>query len=277
MCCRKLRHFLWVGSCVQFDWLCFQHLSSPDCFPNLYQAALSAKYFYFWVEILCTNKKRNSMKQFAAMFDMDGVIIDSNPFHKISLEIFCKKYGFTFTEEDLRTKLFGRRNAEWIPLIFGDLTEEEIEKYSYEKEALFREVYKDDIVPLEGLVEFLKALETAGIPRAVATSAPPENVDFTLKMTYLEELFGVKLNSTHVTEGKPHPEIYLKTAEAMGYAPADTVVFEDSLAGVESGKRAGAKVVGIASTHTAEELHQADLVVPDFTHLTVEKVAALFD
>ncbi|MDW7690410.1 HAD family phosphatase [Flammeovirgaceae bacterium SG7u.111] len=218
------------------------------------------------------------MKKFAAMFDMDGVIIDSNPFHKISLEIFCKKYGFTFTEEDLRTKLFGRRNAEWIPLIFGeDLTEEEIEKYSYEKEALFREVYKDDIVPLAGLVDFLKELEAAGIPRAVATSAPPENVDFTLEKTNLEGMFGVKLNSSHVTEGKPHPEIYLNTAKAMGYAPANTVVFEDSLAGVESGKRAGAKVVGIASTHTPEELHQADLVVPDFTHLTVEQVAALFD
>jgi HAD superfamily hydrolase (TIGR01509 family) len=203
----------------------------------------------------------------AFIFDMDGVLVDSNPFHKISLKQFCAKYGFKLSEEYLREKIYGRTNKDWIPNVFGKLPIDQIMKYQDEKEALFRELYKNDIEPIAGLVSFLEKLVVNNIPRAIATSAPRANVDFTLAHTHTEAFFPTILDESFVTKGKPDPEIYVKTAKALGFDPAKCVVFEDSLSGVLSGKAAGCKVVGITTTHTATELSETDFVIDDFLHL----------
>jgi HAD superfamily hydrolase (TIGR01509 family) len=206
----------------------------------------------------------------AIMFDMDGVLIDSNPPHKIALKKFCEKYGYFLTEEQLRTQIYGRTNRDWITALFGTLSEAQLQQYAEEKEALFREIYTPDIQPLAGAVEFIQHLHELKIPKAIATSAPRANVDFVLEHTGLAPYFDTILDERFVTVGKPHPEIYLKTADALGFAPQDCVVFEDSLAGVQAGKAAGSKVIGISTTHTAEELHNTEAVLPDFTGLTIE-------
>jgi len=198
---------------------------------------------------------------------MDGVIVDSNPAHKIALKQFCKKYGKDLSEDALREKIYGRRNQDWLVNVFGPLEPERLKAYADEKEALFREVYDPTIEPLKGLKDFLDAMRQAGIPRAIATSAPRSNVDFTLKKTNLEPYFDTILDDSFVTHGKPHPEIYLKAAAALNFEPARCIVFEDSLAGVESGKAAGCKVVGVTTTHTAGELNQADLLIDNFAGL----------
>jgi beta-phosphoglucomutase len=200
----------------------------------------------------------------AFIFDMDGVIIDSNPVHKIALRQFCKKYGHDLSEEQLREKIYGRTNKDWLVNIFGKMDEQQIRTYADEKEALFRELYKNDVKPLNGLVDFLKKLDLYNYPRAIATSAPRANVDFTLKHTYTEKYFHVILDDTFVTKGKPEPEIYLKTAAALRFPPEKCIVFEDSLSGVKSGKSAGCKVVGLTTTHTREELNETDLNIEDF-------------
>lgn len=198
---------------------------------------------------------------------MDGVIIDSNPFHKISLRQFCQQHGHDLSDDQLREKIYGRTNKDWIPNVFGNIGAERVAQYGEEKEALFREIYQNDIKPLDGLIDFLEKMDVAGVPRAIGTSAPRSNVDFTLEKTHTGKYFSIILDESFVNRGKPDPEIYLKAAAALGIDPKACVVFEDSLAGVASGKAAGCKVVGIATTHTAEELHQADLVVPDFKNL----------
>lgn len=203
---------------------------------------------------------------------MDGVIIDSNPFHKISLKQFCKKYGYDLTEEQLREKIYGRTNKDWIVNVFGPLDEQKLRAYADEKEALFREIYKDDIKPVDGLVAFLQKLEALRLPRAIATSAPRANVDFTLSKTGTGKYFPVILDESFVSKGKPDPEIYLKTAAALKFEPANCIVFEDSLSGVTAGKRAGCKVVGITTTHTREELHETDLVIDDFNNLDPQEL-----
>ena len=210
----------------------------------------------------------------AFLFDMDGVIVDSNPAHKIALKQFCRQHGHDLTEEQLREKIYGRTNKDWIPNVFGSISKELAREYADEKEALFRELYRKEIKPLAGLLNFLDQSVQLGVPRAIATSAPRANVDFTLSLTGTEKYFSTILDEAFVTKGKPDPEIYLKTAAALGFDPAHCIVFEDSLSGVQAGKSAGCKVVGIATTHTPEELRETDLVIHDFTEITV---AALMD
>jgi len=202
----------------------------------------------------------------AFIFDMDGVLIDSNPAHTIALKQFCKKHGYDLTEQQLREKIYGRTNRDWLLNLFGKLEETTIKEYAEEKEALFREIYTW-ITPVDGLKSFLDKLDTQKILRAIATSAPRANVDFTLAKTNLEKYFPTILDDSFVSIGKPHPEIYLKSAAALGFEAANCVVFEDSLSGVQAGKRAGCKVVGITTTHTREELSETDFVIDNFEGL----------
>jgi len=205
---------------------------------------------------------------------MDGVIVDSNPFHKIALKQFCKKYGHNLTEEELREKIYGRRNQDWLINVFGPLGGRKMKEYGDEKEALFREIYDKDVKPVDGLPVFLKRLKELKIPMAIATSAPRANVDFTLVKTGLSDYFNIILDDSFVTQGKPHPEVYLKTAEALKFKPSDCVVFEDSLAGVQAARKAGCKVVGITTTHTREELHETDVVIENFVELDPKDLIA---
>ena len=207
----------------------------------------------------------------AFIFDMDGVLVDSNPTHKVALKQFCKKHGYDLSEKDLREKIYGRTNRDWLLNLLGNLNEETIKAYAEEKEALFRELYVD-IKPLAGLHTFLEKLEFVGIPRAIATSAPRANVDFTISRTNIERFFPVILDDSFVTKGKPDPQIYLKSAAALGLPPDKCVVFEDSLSGIMSAKRAGCKVVGVTTTHTREELAETDLNIDDFDGLEPEFV-----
>ncbi|MCU0449834.1 MAG: HAD family phosphatase [Bernardetiaceae bacterium] len=212
---------------------------------------------------------------FAALFDMDGVIVDSNPYHKLALIRFCEQHGYHLTDDELRTKIYGRTNKEWITNLFnGQVTPAQLRQYADEKEALYRELYDHEVRPVPGLPAFLEDLAQRGIPCAIATSAPRANVDFTLAKTGLARYFPVILDESFVDHGKPNPEIYLKTAAAVGYAPARCLVLEDSIAGVQAGHAAGAKVLAIGTTHSAAELPLANLYAVDFRGLTVEQILA---
>ncbi|MBA4055693.1 MAG: HAD family phosphatase, partial [Marivirga sp.] len=135
----------------------------------------------------------------AFIFDMDGVLVDSNPTHKIALKQFCKKHGYELTEEQLREKIYGRTNRDWLLNLFGNLGDETIRQYADEKESLFRELYHD-IKPLDGLIGFLKKLDESGLPRAIATSAPRANVDFTLDRTNMGSYFPTILDDSFVSK-----------------------------------------------------------------------------
>lgn len=206
---------------------------------------------------------------------MDGVIVDTNPYHKISLKQFCEKYGYHFTDEDLIKNVYGRTNNEWITNLFGPLPKEKLLALGEEKEEMFRVIYKDVIEPVAGLESFLQKLDQQNIVRAIGTSAPRSNVDFVLQYTGLGKYFPVILDQSHVEYGKPNPEIYLKTAKALNLLPGQTIVFEDSLSGIEAAQRAGARVVGVTTTHTPEELKHCNLVIADFTNLNPESLAAI--
>ncbi|MEN7551443.1 HAD family phosphatase [Rapidithrix thailandica] len=215
---------------------------------------------------------------FGVLFDMDGVIIDSNPFHKICLERFFKKHQIYLSEANLVQRVYGRRNVEWIPYVFGrSLTPEEIQQYAEEKEQMFRKLYKDAIQPVEGLSEFLARLQEARIPCAIATSAPKANLNFTLSHTHLGHFFQAVIYDEMVANGKPNPEVYLKAASTIGLPPKKCLVFEDSLSGIEAGKEAGCIVIGITTSHSYQELHRADLTIDNFTQLKPTTLQPLFN
>jgi HAD superfamily hydrolase (TIGR01509 family) len=207
------------------------------------------------------------MNSHAFIFDMDGVLIDSNPYHKIALNQFCAKHGHHLTDEQLLNKVYGRTNKEWLTNLFGPLPEATVHAYAEEKEAFYRQLFEHDIKPVKGLLPFLDLLDKYNIARAIGTSAPQSNVAFTLSKTHTEKYFSTILKDSDIEHSKPNPEIYIKAAERLGFPSANCIVFEDSLSGVKAGKASGAKVVGITTTHTKEELFETDFVIDDFVGL----------
>ncbi len=219
--------------------------------------------------------KYNKQAETGVLFDMDGVLVNSNPVHKQVIRQFCAEYGITISENFFLENISGRKNSEWIPLVFPGKTIGEIDRLADEKEQLFRNTFDPAAAVTPGLLSFLKELQNRQAPMAVATSAPEENAVFILERLGITGFFDAVLHSGHVTEGKPHPEIYIKAARALGLTPGACVVFEDSVAGVAAGRRAGARVVGLAGTHTPEELDGCHMVIRDFRELTPDEVLNL--
>ncbi|MCX8491157.1 MAG: HAD family phosphatase, partial [Cyclobacteriaceae bacterium] len=164
--------------------------------------------------------------------------------------------------------IYGRTNKQWITNLFErELGAEELHRFAEEKEGLFRDLIAKDIMALAGLKEFLDQMNAQKIDRAIGTSAPRSNVDFVMAKTNLSRYFPTILDDSFVEHGKPNPEIYIKCAAALGYPPSRCIVFEDSISGIAAGKAAGAKVVGVATTHSHEELAETDFIIDDFTDL----------
>ncbi len=145
------------------------------------------------------------MKKFGVIFDMDGVIVDSNPYHKIALKDFCSSHGYELSDEQLLKRIYGRTNREWLTELFGKLPEDQLAEYAEEKESLYRELFNDDIKPVKGLIKFLDLLDAHKILRAIGTSAPRTNVDFTLTKTNTVKYFPTILNDAFVTLQQTEP------------------------------------------------------------------------
>lgn len=214
---------------------------------------------------------------FGVIFDMDGVLVHSNPVHKETIKEFFIKHKQEVSNTFLEERVWGRTNKEWIPEVFGDLSVDLTGELADEKEQMFRDRFDPNSAFLPGIKEFLKELNNKGIRTAIATSAPCENAEFILSELKIKDYFSVILDSSDVDKGKPEPQVYLKAAERLGFPASQCIVFEDSLAGVEAGVRAGAKVVGVTSTHAAEELSGCAMVISDFLELTVDDLAGLID
>lgn len=202
----------------------------------------------------------------AAIFDMDGVVVDNHHYHFKAWMAFAEKYQFELNAEIYRDKYNGKTNADLFKMIFGNISSEEIKKYADEKESIYHELYEPHMKAHVGLIDFLEFLQRKKIKIALGTSAPTENVDFTLDRLKLRHYFEVIVDGPQVSKGKPEPEVYQRCAMKLGIPAENCVVFEDSLAGLESGERAGCLIVGVATSHEAWELKsKTDLIIHDFT------------
>ena len=216
---------------------------------------------------------------FAAIFDMDGTLIDNTPYHFKSWQALLEKYDKgELSKETYYTSFSGVPVMETIKRVFGaDHSEDGLKDLLNEKEGFYRASYAPFVAPVNGLENFLTDLKSSGIKMAMATSATIEDIDFILNRIPIRDDFDEIVNSSMVNKPKPNPQIFLKAAEKLIVPPEKCVVFEDSLAGIKAANSAGMKVVAITTGHTADELHPVDLVINNYSELTVHKLAALFE
>ncbi len=215
--------------------------------------------------------------QLAVIFDMDGVVVDSNPVHREAWRRFFRSRGKPLTDDEYDKRITGRRNDAIFGEYFPGLSPAQREGHAREKEALYRQLYGErGVEPLEGLVPLLGALKARGIPVALATSAPAENVTFVLAATRLLPSFPAIVHGEQVARAKPDPEIFLKAAALVGVPARRCVVIEDSLVGIEAARSAGMKVIALTTTHGPQALAHADLVASGFGDVSVATLEALF-
>ena len=208
------------------------------------------------------------LKQFdtkAVIFDLDGTLLDNNSFHRKTWEAYLKNLGKQISEVEFNKHLNGRTNKDVVEYIYGrKMSEEESTKYTLEKEALYRKIYQPFIKPVPGLIDFLEILYNENTPMAIATSGIQPNIDFMFEHVPIKKYFKTVVNSSHITNGKPDPEIYLKAASLLNVLPKNCLVFEDAVVGILSAKAAGMKVIAVATTETKEALSIADMIVEDY-------------
>jgi beta-phosphoglucomutase family hydrolase len=185
----------------------------------------------------------------ALIFDMDGVIVDSNPVHRQAWAAFNRRYGLETTEEMLR-RMYGKRNDQIVRDFYGEgITLEEVDARGQAKERLYREmmVGRTEEMLVPGLRAFLERYRD--LPMGVGSNAEPENVAFVLDETRLRRYFRAVVDGHQVRHPKPHPEVYLRVAELLETEPAECIVFEDSHSGAAAAVAAGMRVIGIHTTY----------------------------
>ncbi|MDR3366342.1 MAG: HAD hydrolase-like protein, partial [Prevotellaceae bacterium] len=161
------------------------------------------------------------MKKFGVIFDMDGTIIDNMPYHLQAFRVFNERHGVEMGDEEFLKKTSGKTNDDIMRLLFGaDISAEDIAAFANEKESLYRELYRAHIKLSKGLDSLFAQLRAGGIPACIGSSAPDENIDLVLDGLNIRGYFTAVINSSQVKNGKPHPEVFLKAAAAMGLAPS---------------------------------------------------------
>ncbi|WP_051691963.1 beta-phosphoglucomutase [Pedobacter borealis] len=211
----------------------------------------------------------------ACLFDLDGVLVDTAVYHYKAWKRLANTMGFDFTEEQ-NEQLKGVSRVESLNkiLVWGGVDKTDAEKE--ELASLKNSWYVDMITKmtpaevLPGTVDFLTAIHKAGYKLALGSAS--KNSGIILEKTDLAHFFDEIVDGNMVTKSKPDPEVFLKGAELLGFAPDECVVFEDAVAGVEAAKRGGMKAIGIGEKSV---LSQADVVVSGLDKLTVKDLEAL--
>jgi beta-phosphoglucomutase len=203
----------------------------------------------------------------AAIFDLDGVIVDTAHYHYIAWKRLASEFNVNLTiEQNERLKGVSRMRSLEIILELGNiqLSEEEKEKLATKKNAWFVE-YIESIRPEEiftGVKELIEAMKQRGLKIALASSS--KNAPRVVELLKVADLFDTMVDGGMITHTKPHPEIFLLAASKLNIPPSECVVFEDAEAGVEAALAAGMKCVGVGSMAQLSKAHKVISKTGDF-------------
>lgn len=205
----------------------------------------------------------NEQVKKAFLFDLNGTMIDDMEFHgRAWFDILNNDLGANLSWEAVKKEMYGK-NPELLERVFGKnkFSAEEIETYSMRKELDYQAKYKPHLKLLPGLDSFLEKADQSEIKMAIASAAIPFNIDFVVDNLDIRKYLKAIISADDVEISKPHPETFLKAAEALGAKPEDCIVFEDAPKGVEAAKNAGMKCVVLTTAHEAEDFAGYDNVL----------------
>lgn len=205
----------------------------------------------------------------AVLWDMDGTLIDSAEYHWLTWHDTLADLGVTLTRADFHG-WFGSRNDRILSRYFPGMDGVEMLRIGGAKEERYRAmVRRDGVVLLPGVEAWLRRLLREGWRQAVASSAPPANIDVLIEVLGLDDVFQATVSAEQVESGKPAPDVFLLAAERIGVPPSRSIVVEDAAVGVEAGRRAGMRTIGIESGHAPAPL-AADVVTRSMADLPAD-------
>ena len=207
----------------------------------------------------------------AVIFDMDGVIVDSEKLHFIAWQKFLEKYNKPHTKEEFN-EYFGMANKEIFKLLLPEQDEKIFPKLDDEKEAMYRVLAQEKLFEIKGATHLIKMLYGNKFKLIVGSSGHPKNIEFNLETLGLTKYFQGYVSNHCVKQGKPAPDIFLKCAEKLNLKPDECLVIEDAHHGITAAKRAGMKVIGITTTHNKEKLEDADLIVDSLDEISIDLI-----
>lgn len=215
-----------------------------------------------------------SNTDWSAIFDMDGVLVDSSEAHFQAWHRLGMREGKPFTRE-LFQLTFGMHNQQIVPLwMEQEVAQAELDRLADWKETTYRELVPTLMRPIPGVLELLEALYQEGVTMAVGSSGPLPNIQLVLEQLKISHYFSALSTGEDVRHGKPDPEVFLVAARRLGRPPQRCVVLEDAPQGVEAARRGGMAVLGITSSRAEEDL-LADRVVTSFEGLVPADLRAL--
>jgi beta-phosphoglucomutase family hydrolase len=210
------------------------------------------------------------------LFDMDGVVCDNMPAHTEAWRRFLRGFGIEIETKDFLENTMGMPTRDVLAYYLKrPISRAEVREFNDTKEALYRKIYRPKMRAAPGLRILLRKARAEGIPLGLGTGSMPANVDFILDGLKLRSSFDAIIGAGDVVNGKPHPETFLTLAKRLKVRPRDCVVFEDSLLGEESARRAGMTVVAVTTSHRAHEFKAAALAVRDFRGLSMTRILSL--
>lgn len=224
-------------------------------------------------------KKKPHVQQrnYGAIFDMDGVLVDSAEAHYQAWRMLGEELGVPF-ERKFFQETFGMTNFAIIPRWLGPRAAQvDIAALSAHKEELYRQVARSVLKPLDGVQQLLDSLAKAGFRMAIGSSGPRANVEMVIEILHIADKISAMSTLEEVKRGKPDPEVFLVAASKLGLPPSRCVVVEDAPQGVQAGLAAGAKVLAVTSTRCAEELRHAHLIVNSLREVDALTLQALID
>jgi len=211
----------------------------------------------------------------AVIFDLDGVIVESEDAHIQAEKQTLRKYRVNISTEELHKFTGTTAKAFFTEIIGKNKLNTTFEEINNQKEEILLKLLGQDAEPTHGVLNLIQKLRQRGIKLAIASSSTRRLVDYVLKKMNITRLFDCVVVAEDVEFSKPDPEIFLKAAKKLAISPSHCLVIEDAKLGVEAAKRAGMKCIGFRNPHSGnQDLSKADIITDDFSRMDIEKILA---